>query len=130
MRDIIKSIELVLGGIVLSIGLGIVSIHAARQHFFGVFTGFVLFIAGYELSRYSAYTSDTSKTQEFIVEIVDHSRPADALMVIIGMGVLMYGVTLLFESMQNPSFLLAALSAAMVFGGYIMMHFAINKTVI
>jgi hypothetical protein len=125
-----QTIQLISGGIILSTGLGIAAIYAWNRNFVGVFTGFSLFIIGYEISQYSVYTSAESKARAFIADMVESSGMIDFFMAVIGLGTLTYGMTLLFRSVQETRLSLAVLATLVLFGGYMLAHFAINKTVI
>lgn len=125
-----QTVQLISGGVILSTGLAVAAIYAWNRNFVGVFIGFALFIFGYELSQYSVYTSEESKAREFVADMVESSRMIDFFMAIIGLGTVTYGLTLLFKSVQRTSLTLAVLATLILFGGYMLAHYAINKTVI
>lgn len=125
-----ETVQLISGGLILSTGLAVAALYAAEQSFEGVFIGFAFIVFGYELSQYSVYTSEDSKARAFVQDIVESSRLTDFLMVLVGAGAITYGFTLLFESVAETKITLALLSAAMMFGGYMVAHYGLNKTVI
>lgn len=125
-----QTVQLISGGVILSMGLAVAAIYAWNRNFVGVFVGFALFIFGYELSQYSVYTSEASKAREFIADMVESSQLIDLFMTIVGLGTVTYGITLLLRSVQEQSLLVAVLATLILFGGYMLAHYGINKTVI
>lgn len=125
-----QTVQLASGGIILSTGLGVAALYAWQRNFLGVFIGFSLFVFGYELSQYSVYTSEQSKARAFIEDMVESSGLVDFFMAIVGLGTVTYGFTLLFKSVEKTRLSLAVLSALILFGGYMLAHYGINKTVV
>lgn len=130
LRKTRQTVQLISGGVILSTGLGVAAIYASSRDFIGVFIGFSLFIFGYELSQYSVYTSEESKARSFIEDMIRSSGLIDLFMALIGLGTVTYGITLLFRSIEEAKLGLAVLSTLIMFGGYMMGHYAINKTVV
>lgn len=125
-----ENIQLISGGLILSTGLGVAAIYASQRHFVGVFMGFFLFVVGYEISQYSAYNSEDAKAQAFIQDMVESSGLADFFMAVVGLGTVTYGFVNMFRSLEEAHLGLAVISALVMFGGYMMGHYAINKTVL
>ncbi len=125
-----QTVQLISGGVILSTGLGIAAIYAWNRNFIGVFIGFALFIFGYELSQYSVYTTDKSKARSFIQDMLASSGLIDFFMAIVGMGTVTYGFVILLRSVQEARLSLAVLSTLILFGGYMLSHYGINKTVV
>lgn len=125
-----QTVQLISGGVILSTGLGVAALYAWERNFLGVFTGFSLFIVGYELSQYSVYTSEQSRARAFVEEMLESSGLIDFFMTLIGIGTITYGFTILFQSMGQARLMLAVIGALLLFGGYMLVHYGINKTVV
>lgn len=130
MATLKQRLQLVLGSTILSAGLAVAALAASHENFFGVLIGFSLFIVGYELSQYSAFTADEPRTRAFAQDLVQDAALRDLFMGIVGVGTIAYSFTLLFESIEQVRITLALLSALILFGGYMLTHYAINHTVI
>lgn len=130
MATLKQRFQLVIGSTVLSAGLAVAALAASHENFFGVLIGFSLFIMGYELSQYSAFTADEARTRAFAEDLLQDAALRDLFMAIVGIGTIAYGFTLLFRSIEEVRVILALLSAFILAGGYMLAHYAINHTVI
>lgn len=128
--NFLETLELILGSVVLVLGLGISAISASQRSFPGVFTGFVLFVAGYKFSQFVARESEETEVQETVDDVVEGSRLIDFLATLIGVGTIGYGFILLFESVKEVNFMIAAAASGVMFVGYVMAHYGVNNTVV
>ncbi len=122
--------ELVAGTVILSAGLGLSALSASERSFIGVFLGFILFILGYKLSQISVRSGHRPPFRETVRDILAQAWAVDVLMVIVGSGTITYGFVMLFGSIETANIFRATLAALLMFLGYAMAHYAVNKTVV
>lgn len=127
---ILETAGLLLGSTVLVMGLGISAISASQKSFPGVFIGFVLFVAGYKVSQFVARGSEETEVREVVDDIVKGSMLIDFLVTLVGVGTIGYGFILLFESLKEVEFVIAAAASGIMFTGYVMAHYGVNRTVV
>ncbi|MFB6167100.1 MAG: hypothetical protein ABEJ62_02460 [Candidatus Nanohaloarchaea archaeon] len=129
-QRVLNTAELILGAIVLSAGLATAAISAYRENFPGVFLGFLVFVVGYKVSQYGVRISENSGIRDTVSDMVEGARFIDLLMAVTGIGSIAYGFTTLFQSLQNASLLQAFLASTLMFAGYVLTHYAVNRTLV
>lgn len=129
-RSLLDTLELVIGTVVLCLGLGLSALSAAERSFIGVFSGFVLFILGYKLSQISVRTTTRSPLRDVVRDIVASAAAVDTLVVTVGAGTITYGFVLLFQSIETADIARAVGASVLMFVGYSMAHYAVNKTLV
>ncbi|MDY6766282.1 MAG: hypothetical protein SVW77_02845 [Candidatus Nanohaloarchaea archaeon] len=128
--NLLDSVELLVGSTVLIAGLGFSAITAARESFPGVFVGFVLFLSGYKLSQVAVRDSEETPLRGLVSDMLDEAKVIDLFMAVVGTGAIAYGFLLLFQAFGRTDVGMAAVSSALMFAGYVIAHYGVNKTVV
>ncbi|MDY6768948.1 MAG: hypothetical protein SVW02_02465 [Candidatus Nanohaloarchaea archaeon] len=127
---VLDAAELGTGSTVLVAGLGVSAFAANQENFPGVFFGFALFIAGYKLSQIAVRDSEATEFQETVADMLEGARLIDLLMTLVGIGTIAYGFILLFEGFRSTDLVLAFTASALLFLGYAVAHYGVNRTVV
>lgn len=129
-KQLAEAAELGISSIILTAGLALTSIMAIRRNFSGVFIGVLLSLIGYKLSQYSARDTTNSLIADIHTETLEAGSFLQLLTVLTGAGTMTYGTIILISSLNNPQLFDAVGGTLLLFTGYALSHYAINKTLI
>jgi len=130
-KDVFKIFYMLIGSVLIAISSGYGLVAGFQENFFTVYMALLVFVSGYKISQIGLHNGRESGNifKEYFRRIRSYNK-TDGISFIGGSAMMALSYVLLSQAILELSVLLAAASAVSMGAGYMVVHWAINNTLV